>query len=459
MIRFVGRVISCVIALPRRARLAVGILLHTARYLREDRPALDAASRVVGLPYDPAPSRVLLWQTLRALPQTIREHEAQFVETQRRFDDAEPFLRVARLDAPASYSWQGAATVAFRHRSIPGLLTVRWDGLRISGNLQHHGAVRDGLLDLRSNPGLLRGSDALGTVDLPGAVVDGISGDFASYGGSAESSFIARRLTLTEKPGAEGFHRYCFRGGRLRGWGIWTERVASRTAKRLHYEQRRDSFELRMFGRRTRITQVHEDENDQREQVLGVTIEGAPLGDREERLLWLVLSFVAGNRVQPITVEHFDAAATRTQLDMLGTVDYGERANGPPFDLRITEPTFAAPDFARLMEGFGAMEDTGYPIAEALHHLHDANTGYTQVELKNLLFCIHTLFERWADQFDQREIISKKEHDLLRKQLYADLDLVFGAGTKIREASRARCGQRITASERTSRKSSLIASE
>ncbi len=432
------RIVSAVVALPRRARLATSLIRETLRYLREDRPLENGAFRAVGLPYDATPAHVVLWRALRSLPEVIREHERQFVETQRLFDEREPFLRIARSDAPKSYEWRGPADVVFASRSLSGMLTVRWDGSRLSGNLEHDGSVRSGPLGLSgSNPGRLRGPEALGTAQLPGTTLEGISGEFTAFGTSTTSSFTALRMTRTERPGRDVFHRYCFRGGRLRGWASLTERISSRTPKRFRTERTRDSFDVLIFGRRTRITQVHDDEYEQREQVLGVTIEGDPFSEREERLLWLVLSFVAGNRVQPITVEHFDAAATRTQIAMLGAVEYGERATAPPFDLRITEPTFGPPDFERLTQGFGELEDAGYPIAEALHHLHDSNTGYTQVELKNLLFCIHTLFEAWADENDQREIIGTKAHDGLRKQVSSELDRVFGADTEIRAAVRS----------------------
>lgn len=406
----------------------------TLRYLRHERDDLNATSRAAGFPVDDTPRHVVLWRTVRSLPEIIRQHEALVVGVQQRFDEADPFLRVARRDAPPPYDWRGAATVRFPGRSLQGILATRWDGSRVSGTFEYDDSVQPGAVGFQSSPGRLRGPDSVGRADFPNAMLEGISGEFTAFGGATTSSFIARRLTVTERAGDSIFHRYCFRGGRFRGWGVTTERISSRTAKRFRFETRRDSFETRFFDRRARITQVHDDEADQDAQVIGVTVAGEPLDEREERLVWLVLSFVVGTRVQPISVERFDDAATRTEVAMLGAVDYGDRATAPPFDLRIAQPTFAVPDFTRLADAFGALEDDGYPIAEALHHLHDANNGYTQVELKNLLFCIHTLFEFWSDKFGQRQIIKDSAHDRLRKQVSTELDRVFGVGTEIRES-------------------------
>jgi hypothetical protein len=343
-------------------------------------------------------------------------------------------LRVARCNAPGLYEWSGVATVNFPKRSIPGILTVRWDGSTISGSLERQDPISPGPIGPESSPGRLRGPDAIGEMRLQNISLEGISGNFAPLGGLTTSSYTAHRLTVTENAGLSAFHRYCFRGGRLHGWAVTTERIDSQTDKSHHFQALRDSFDAHLFGRRTRITQTHDDELDQRAQVISVTVQGEPLCERDERLLWLVLSFTVGNRVQPISVEHFDAEAKRLELTMLNAVEYGEQAAAPPFDLRISERTFSAPDFARLVDGFGDLEAAGYPIAEALHHLHDANTGYTQVELKNLLFCIHTLFESWADKNGQRDIMGDADHKRQRKKLSTELDRVFGAGTEIRDA-------------------------
>jgi hypothetical protein len=391
-------------------------------------------SVAVGFPYDETPAPVVLWRTLRSLPVTIRQHETQFVEMQRSFDEATPFLRVARLDAPTSYERTDPATVEFPGRAVPGILAIAWDGSRLSGSLEHQAPVQPGPVTLESTPGLLRGSETFGQARFANGMVEGLSGEFMSLGGSTTSTFEARRLTVTDRVGSAVFHRYCFRGGRLRGWASQTQRITSRSKKAYRFEARRDSFDVSLFDRRARITQVHDDEGDQRKQVLGVTIDGAPLDERGERLLWLMVSFIAGNRVQPIAIEHFDADAVRMEVTMLNAVDYGERAIAPPFDLRIAEPTFHQPDITRLIDGIGTLDDNGFPIAQALHHLHDANTGYTQVDLKNLLFCIHTLFEAWSDKNDQREIIKESQHKRLRRTLSPSLDAAFGVNTEIREA-------------------------
>lgn len=145
-------------------------------------------------------------------------------------------------------------------------------------------------------------------------------------------------------------------------------------------------------------------ENDQRQQLIAVTIAGQRFNEEELHALWLLLSFVTGTRAQPTVIEHFDSDAVPCGIEYLGAVEYGPTGTRPPFDLRIAHTTFDPRTFTVLADGFARLEKAGFPVAIALHHLFDANSSFTQVEIKNLLFCIHTLFEAWTEQNGQREI-------------------------------------------------------
>jgi hypothetical protein len=266
--------------------------------------------------------------------------------------------------------------------------------------------------------------------------LEGVTGSFEWSGVGAPISFTARRLFVQSDDNINAtarFHRYAFRGGRFRGWPLSTTRISRRTMRGYHHEERRDSCDSVLFNRRGRITQVADDEFEQRNQILGVTIDGAPLDDAEQHALWLTLSFLAGNRVQPIAIEHFDDAAELISVERLSAVEYGEASSYPPFDFRISELR-PGPDVRVLTDGIAGLVAEGVPIGEAIHHLHDANTGYTQVELKNLLFCIHTLFEWWADRWEQREIEAEKAYKTLRRALKPDVDRVFASSDELREA-------------------------
>jgi hypothetical protein len=420
-------------------RLSVRILLNRLQHVREVQPELARLSKIAGLPLDETPPVILLWNTVLSLPQLIREHELEFTETLRAYDGDDAFLRVARLDEPKRYDWQGKAEVHFPIVTRRGLMTIAWDGSRITGKL-NEASTSDQVSEMREmEPGVLQSPEGLGNADLgQGAKVDGIAGFFEWSGLGVPTSFTARRISEQCNDGDDvdtGFHRYTYRGGRFRGWDAQTQRISQRTKRGYHNELRRDSFDCALFGRRGRITQVTDDETEQCNQVLGVVVAGTPLDEADQHVLWLVLSFVAGNRVQPIAVEHFDGVAALLKIERLSAVEYGERSSQPPFDLRITERR-PVPDFRALTNGFARLVARGAPLAEALHHLQEANTGYTQVELKNLLFCIHTLFEWWTDEWEQREIAGKRAYKAFRRALETDIDRVFVNNDELREAVR-----------------------
>lgn len=437
MLSIVHSSLTWIRRLPRRLRLSATIMTRHVRYVREIQPELARVSKLAGLPYDETPSKLLLWNTFRSLPRLIRDHEREFAEGLRAYDSEDAFLRVARLEGPTRYDWQGEVEVRFPSVTRRGKMTVSWDGARVTGTLNEvplGGSPRE-IHDVE--PGSLLGPEAVGEADLmPGLRLEGITGSFEWNGLGTPISFTARRLSVQcndNNDATPRFHRYTFRGGRFRGWPLSTIRVSRRTRRGYHREERRDSCDSVLFERRGRITQVADDEFEQRNQVLGVTLDGAPLDDAEQHVLWLTISFLAGNRVQPIAIEHFDDAAELISVERLSAVEYGEASSYPPFDFRISERR-AGPDVRVLTGGIAGLVAEGVPIAEAIHHLHDANTGYTQVELKNLLFCIHTLFEWWADRWAQREIETEKAHKHLRRALSPDIDRVFAGGDELREA-------------------------
>ena len=65
--------------------------------------------------------------------------------------------------------------------------------------------------------------------------------------------------------------------------------------------------------------------------------------------------------------------------------------------------------------------------------VYDRNLAMSLASIKNLLFCIHTLFESWADANGRRDIIPESHHDKLRKGLKPVLDQAFGDDTEIRK--------------------------
>lgn len=425
--------LAWIAALPDRSRLAtkfVSVAIEARQQL--DVPGMQAALEASGTRVEDRTLLATVFGALRQAPRLIREHEHQYRECRRRVNDAEPFLCVARRDAPEPYHWEGPATIIFTGSQLSGRLSVEWDGISLRGKHEYSTPFFSGTISSHETPGRLQGPARRGRVDANGIAIKGISGMFEPLiGGETSATFSALHLRVSEGPAPPSFHRYLFCGGRLRGWTASSERIVPK-GKGYTFSRSRDSHDFALFDRRARATAVRDDQSDARDQIIGVTIEGEPLSVEEQDALWHLLSFVVGNRLQPTAIEHFDKSATRTELELLGTVPFGEPAKGPPFDLRIAESGFQFPNLDVIARGFQRLFRAELPLAIALHHLHDANTSYIQVEVKNLLFCIHTLFESWADANGQRNIIPVKQHDRLRKELKPVLDQEFGDDTEIR---------------------------
>lgn len=381
-----------------------------------------------------------LFNDLRSIPAHMRAQEQVLSEARRRVAEASPFLKAARLRAPNKFSWQGAATIVLPDKEITGSLHVTWDGSEIVGT---HRYIRDWDFAAGGHeipapvPGKVWGPDRHGSAQIPEAhiEIERVTGDFDDgLPGQAQTPFAARRLAVGDASDAE-IHRYLYRGGRLRGWRERTERIETKQGTAERYQSTKDSFDTILFKRPARFTQVSDNETDQREQILGVTVSGTALSNDDQHALWLMLSFVCGNRLQTIAVEHFDVQGELLLAEYLSGVEYGAPPKGEPFDLRSGH-TFDPATFTVLADGFLRLERSGFPLAIAIHHLQDANTSYTQVEIKNLLFCIHTLFEAWTEQHKQRDIETEKVHDKNRRKLDNEIKTVFGYDEELRGSVR-----------------------
>jgi hypothetical protein len=276
-------------------------------------------------------------------------------------------------------------------------------------------------------PGRIRGSsksaeatshdDSLELKLIRGAFEEGFPGP------EKITNFSAQRLIVFETKGEIAFTRYLYGGADLDGYLDFTERV-NVSADGGRCESVRDSIDIVLFGKRARVTSVPRQTHSSL-PIISITISGGPLTDSDEHILWLVLSFVAGGRVQILATEFFDRHAVRVAIQYHGSVEYGP-IKSPPFDLRFASPEYDRHAWAVLANGFARAIRDGYPMAIALHHLHEANTAYYQVEIKNLLFCIHTLFEAWTDLTGNRAIVRPPSRfKLAAKTLQSTLDATF----------------------------------
>ena len=425
----------------RRVRATLGRLHSTVTYFRDERANMQRVSTQLGLPVSQDSTLFAFAKAVAAIPRDILAFERHQIEIKARMSAEEPFRRIARQEIPEQFTWTGDATMVFPHNELPGLLTVHWDGARVYGKHTYRWWPTNmpAIIDIAlPPPGRILGPDRYANVVVPetGFAIERVAMHFdETMPGERTSTFSAMCIVSGRSEVEGGFHRYIFRGVRLRGWGAATERVTL-SAGHISTTIKRDSYETPLFGRRARLTQVSDDESNQQNQVIGVTIVGAALDENEEHILWLVLSFVAGCRAQAIAREHFDDRGALLTTVYLGSNEYGAGASHPPFDLRIAFTSFDPATFDVLATGFSRLVRDEFPLAVALHHLHDANTSYTQVEMKNLLFCVHTIFESWVDVHGKRNITTKARHTKLRRQLDLELERVFGADTEIRQSVR-----------------------
>lgn len=120
---------------------------------------------------------------IATIPSQIRVLERKPDEIRARLAAAEPFLRVARRGAPASFEWSGAATLVFSDRELAGSFHVMCDGTSVHGT---HAYIWWPLADTevseirQPTPGRLRDSSRYADVSVPDAAlfVEHISGTF-----------------------------------------------------------------------------------------------------------------------------------------------------------------------------------------------------------------------------------------------------------------------------------------
>lgn len=347
-----------------------------------------------------------------------------------RLDATEPFLKVARLQAVEPFEWSGAIELNFPDHVLPGEMVIRWSAGTLAGTHRYPWmpiTAAGTVYQIKApQPGRIRGPARSANAATPDGMLDvvRISGVFEEGFPSQDkvTEFTAQRLLFREDTAEAAFVRYLFGGARLAGYLDSSERATFSNGK-MQYSLDRDSFDTVLFGLRARITQAPATNNSI--PVIGVTIAGKPLDDAQEHILWLVLSFVVGGRVQALASEVFDREGKRIAVSYRGGVEYGP-VKSPPFDLRVAFMEFSRDTWTVLVAGFERIIADGYPLAIALHHLHEANTSYYQIEIKNLLLCIHTLFEAWTDKTKSRAIVRPPSvFKAASKALQSQIDTAF----------------------------------
>jgi len=139
------------------------------------------------------------------------------------------------------------------------------------------------------------------------------------------------------------------------------------------------------------------------DQFTSATVDG-PLDEIEHLALWLLLSFVTGNRVHSMAIEHFDCTGLRIAT---------EHHRGVGVSVGRDEPfhRFYGPLDARGLERLGdgilrlMRAPVPFPIEIVIHHLLDGNSGYIETDATHHVLAIHTAFEAWNRKYGKKHWI------------------------------------------------------
>jgi hypothetical protein len=124
-----------------------------------------------------------------------------------------------------------------------------------------------------------------------------------------------------------------------------------------------------------------------------VIYDGEPLVDEQAGAVYHVLSLVSGNRPRHFSREAFADDGNRIWLEIAPGPEAPPGQDAPfGWNTFVPHPRRIGP----MLEATVDLEFAGFPIDVVLHHIHDANDGFTETAFKNLLFAVHTSFEAFA---------------------------------------------------------------
>lgn len=360
---------------------------------------------------DAVSDSVFLVREVCAIPIYERKQREYFKTLEDEYRTLEPFLIVAGLPLREPFAWKGDTALVFPHRSLPGEVDVKWDTGHLFCNLTYWGGCTQNAapaFGTLGSAGKIISESTFGGAKCPdnSLSLDGIVDQFLPmFPTTLTVEFHPATATrcLSENPVA--FTRYSYLGVRLRRWRNVTSRFVVISDGYQSARMTTDSDDTQLFGRRARITQTS-DVPTPSSCAITVTFAGTPLSNEDERIIRHVISFVAGARGKLICEEWFGADAEHLGGRYYNASDPSP-TKSPPFEMFADDSTFVQETWSCLCDGFSRLVMDGYPLFAALYHLHDANAENYEVEIKNLLFCIHALFERWADVNGQRKIIPK----------------------------------------------------
>lgn len=201
-----------------------------------------------------------------------------------------------------------------------------------------------------------------------------------------------------------------------------------------------DRIEGKVFGRRTNIRDLRTPTAGG-QSLISIVYDGSPHAGIDGKALWLGASVLAGQMLQPLVVESYDAGGKLLSRAYQIGVQRSSVAD-PPFHLAYAP--FKAQWLEDLVDRIAASLNSNFPIDVLIALLHDATDGAMERRMQTYLLAIHTASEAWNRQVGKTTIIGKKRWDnwvpwisyvpeLLARWVNADLAKAVVA--KIRDAN------------------------
>ncbi|HEV2739362.1 MAG TPA: hypothetical protein VGU66_12335 [Candidatus Elarobacter sp.] len=158
---------------------------------------------------------------------------------------------------------------------------------------------------------------------------------------------------------------------------------------------RADRIEGTLFGRRASVRTLHDPVQalgQQGLERLAVVYDGEPLIGAFSEALWLTLSLISGNSIEPAYVETFSASGTLLERRYRFGKPFSTRHRSPFHGVYCALPIQGLED---IVSAFYRLLTDGFPIDVVMSHLYEAVGATIDSMMQSLLLAVHTAIEAW----------------------------------------------------------------
>ncbi len=178
------------------------------------------------------------------------------------------------------------------------------------------------------------------------------------------------------------------------------------------YAAQRGRIQEKAFGRRISVRDLRE--NNEKVCATAVVYDGAPLDDTESQALWLVLSLLAGSRLQTSVTETYDDKGQLIERVYRPGVANGAFGAAP---FHVHHASYEPGVFAILCDRVAGLLHADFPVDVLVAHLQDANEGSMERRMQSCLLGIHAASEAWNRVHGTTTIMPKDAWDKIKNQV------------------------------------------